>query len=903
MSQTLPRQPRSPYRLVSVLLLCCLSLVALLAWAGQRYVASYQVQYRGILPEALLELSLPVPARYGANVALQQYSSDEDLQRALGLLRAGGFVWLRQHFPWAEIEPQPGEYNWAPWDRLVAAVRGQGLELIAVLDTSPVWARAPLDRDNDLAPPQYVTTYALFARAFAQHYGEQIACYEVWDQPNLFPHWGARPVDPAAYTRLLQLAASEIRGADAGAVVLSAALSPNTEPGGRNMSEVLFLRGMYVAGARDTFDALAAKPYGFWSGPEDRRVDPQVLNFSRLILLREEMVRQGDAQKPIWAVEFGWNALPRDWQGQPAPWGTDDVAKQADRTFRAVQRARQDWGWLGLLCWASFQPAAPADDPTWGFALVGDDAQPTPFYATLQQAIATPFPRVAADLTSYHLRLAASVGASLLLLVVSLCLAARLPWSSWLAGMAAAYRSMPEVVQWLLPGLLLVAYYVLPWAVPSLLLLALCFAFFLLRLDVGLGYLVFSIPFFLYPKTIAGKAFSLVETLTLLCLAAWAVQWLSREILVDGLRAAPGRLWRWLWAWRSSWTGLDGAVAVFVLLAGFSLLFSQHRGVSLREFRVVIFEPAILYFLLRQGGLQRQQLLGLADALLLAGVAVCLFGLYRYLVLGDFVLAEGVRRLRAVYASPNNLSLLLGRILPLAFAVLWAGRPRRRYAYGLALLPLLLCLFLTYSRGGWLLSLPAGLLAIGWLRGRRTTLLVLLVLLLCLAVLLPVMGRQRFLSLLDFEQGTTFRRLKLWEAAWHMIQDYPLTGVGLDNFLYEYPNYMLPEAWQEPGLSHPHNLLLDFWTRLGLGGLLVLVWLLAAFFSLALRLYRRLPEGNESAIILGWVASLAAMLAHGLIDNSYFLVDLAFIFFLSLGWTRALQIELSKPIAPDQTTT
>jgi O-antigen ligase len=710
-------------------------------------------------------------------------------------------------------------------------------------------------------------------------------------------------VDPSAYARLLQLAASEIRQADAGAVVLSAALAPNTEPGGRNMSEVLFLRGVYAAGAKGSFDALAAKPYGFWSGPEDRRVDPLVLNFSRLILLREEMARQGDAETPIWAVEFGWNALPRGWQGQPAPWGTDDVAKQAGRTFRAVQRARQEWGWLGLLGWASFQPAAPADDPTWGFALVGADAQPTPLYATLQQAIATPFARVAGDATSYRLRLAAIVAASLFLLGVSLCLAAHLPWRSWLAGMAAAYRSTPEVVQWLLPGLSLAVYYVLPWAVPSLLLLALCFAFFLLRLDIGLGYLVFSIPFFLYPKAIAGKAFSMVETLTLLCLAAWAGQWWVQEILPGGLSAAPRRLWRWLRAWRRSWTGLDGAVAVFVLLAGLSLLFSQNRGVSLREFRVVILEPATLYFLLRQAGLQRQQLLSLADALLLSGVAVCLIGLYRYGVLGDFVLAEGVRRLRAVYASPNNLSLLLGRILPLAIAVFWAGRPRRRYAYGLAVLPLLICLFLTYSRGGWLLSLPAGLLAIGWLRGRRTTLLVLMVILLCLVVLLPVVGRQRFLSLLDLEQGTTFRRLKLWEAALHMIQDYPLTGIGLDNFLYEYPNYMLPEAWQEPGLSHPHNILLDFWTRLGLGGLLLLVWLVAAFVSLALRLYRRLPDGNARAIILGWMASMAAMLAHGLIDNSYFLVDLAFIFFLSLGWTRALQIELSKPIAPDQKTT
>jgi O-antigen ligase len=178
-------------------------------------------------------------------------------------------------------------------------------------------------------------------------------------------------------------------------------------------------------------------------------------------------------------------------------------------------------------------------------------------------------------------------------------------------------------------------------------------------------------------------------------------------------------------------------------------------------------------------------------------------------------------------------------------------------------------------------------LAIGLLRGRRATYLALAVITICVLVLVPLVGTQRFASLLDLEQGTTFRRLRLWEATWAMIRDHPITGVGLDNFLYQYPNYMLADAWQEPDLSHPHNILLDFWTRLGLAGIGVLVWLVAAFFTLALRLHKRLPDGDGRAIILGWIASMAAMLAHGLIDNSYFLVDLAFIFFLTLGWIRA----------------
>jgi hypothetical protein len=36
-------------------------------------------------------------------------------------------------------------------------------------------------------------------------------------------------------------------------------------------------------------------------------------------------------------------------------------------------------------------------------------------------------------------------------------------------------------------------------------------------------------------------------------------------------------------------------------------------------------------------------------------------------------------------------------------------------------------------------------------------------------------------------------------------------------------------------------------------------------------------------VAVGFSGSLAAMLAHGLVDHSFFLVDLAFVFYLILG--------------------
>jgi O-antigen ligase len=118
-----------------------------------------------------------------------------------------------------------------------------------------------------------------------------------------------------------------------------------------------------------------------------------------------------------------------------------------------------------------------------------------------------------------------------------------------------------------------------------------------------------------------------------------------------------------------------------------------------------------------------------------------------------------------------------------------------------------------------------------------------------------------------------------------MLRENWLLGVGLDNFLYLYrTRYILPEAWQEPNLTHPHNLVLDFATRLGLGGIVILGWLQVAFWRQAWQLYRRW----SIPFVPGLVGSMAVFLSHGLIDNSYFLVDLAFIFFLTAGLIQGI---------------
>ena len=132
-------------------------------------------------------------------------------------------------------------------------------------------------------------------------------------------------------------------------------------------------------------------------------------------------------------------------------------------------------------------------------------------------------------------------------------------------------------------------------------------------------------------------------------------------------------------------------------------------------------------------------------------------------------------------------------------------------------------------------------------------------------------------------------RLKLWQGAWHMALDHPILGVGPDNFLYAYrTTYVLPSAWEELNLSHPHNILLDLWTRLGLVGVVVGGWALVAAFRAAWHAFRR-GAADVWPLALGLLAGLTATVAHGLIDNSLFLPDLMGLFVIALGVLRRLE--------------
>lgn len=343
---------------------------------------------------------------------------------------------------------------------------------------------------------------------------------------------------------------------------------------------------------------------------------------------------------------------------------------------------------------------------------------------------------------------------------------------------------------------------------------------------------------------------------------------------------------------RLLWRLMTLVLVGIICWALLSAVQAAQAAVAFREWRTVFLNGGLFALLLV--GTFRLSTRPVADQRLILGAwvtgatLVAAAGLWQY-ISGEMVItAEGVQRVRAFYGSPNNLALYLERALApmMALALFTRPLPLRIGAAGGALI-VGSALLLTFSKGALLFGIPA-MFSVLWLgglsllqqRGQSRRLLWVLAGIggVALLALTPFLGTERFQRLLDFQQGTGFLRLQLWRSAWQMALDHPLFGVGPDNFLYAYRSlYLLPTAWQEPNLNHPHNWLLDWWTRLGLPGLLLALFWVGL---VALTHWRRLRANRQPVLSLGLLASGAAALAHGLIDASYALPDLMLIWVL-----------------------
>ncbi len=406
------------------LLLCCGLALLVLALGSSRSWLRSQTGETAFLPQVkgltdlaggLLRPRLRLAAQqvtahadlppYGVNVFLEQEVEPAKRERVVRMAAKAGFTWLRQEFPWEDIEihakgdfedrrHEPARSAWEKYDHIVALAEQYDMELIVRLSNPPAWSRAQGNEVGAYAPPDDFQDYADFAAAVAERYRGKVRYYQIWNEPNIYPEWGINPSDPEAYTELLKAGASAVRAADPDAVIIAGALAATidldgTTIGGRNFVDLLFLQRMYDAGAAPYFDVMSAQGYGLWSGPTDRRMHPRVINFGRPQYIRDLMVANGDAHKAIWISEMNWNAAPDC--AEPR-YGRVSLEQQAAYLPLAFERIRAEWPWLGVASVWYMKRATDVWElncqPEAYFRLLAPDFTPQPVYESIRTYVA-----------------------------------------------------------------------------------------------------------------------------------------------------------------------------------------------------------------------------------------------------------------------------------------------------------------------------------------------------------------------------------------------------------------------------------------------------------------------------------------------------------------------------------
>jgi O-antigen ligase len=866
------------------------------------------------------------PGLLGVTVDMEHLLHRAERRAALRRLAEHGVSWVRQRIDWATTEPEPAAFDWRWIDAWLADVEAAGLTPVVVLDGSPAWARRPQDRtptDNPFAPPADFNDFAHFAGTFAARYADRIRFYQVWDEPNVAPHWGNRHIEPVHYAQLLAKASAAIRATDADAIILTAALAPTGDRGHLAVDEIYFWQRMRSAGATAAFDAVAIQPFGFGFAATHPRQSLSILNYQRAALLHGALVEMGWADKTVWAVRFGWNVR------HDSLWGTVSPTNQRAYAADAAAIARTSWPWLVALGWAIDQPDSSAADPMWGFALHDD------LLAELSAANADGGSQ---DVQTSSAPLAAGMTLFLFgFLVWRMGVAASLlPWRDW----GSRVKKLSGAQMLLLWSALLVVYYLATWS-PIIVLCWACAGFLALhRPHWALWIALLALPFTFQHKEVhlidvvltasPMMAAALILTPLLLtrvysslvcggvmhggevvCLGAQTstavvhppMEW---SPIVDVGHTLLTRVSAWR-GWRLAQLHLRsrggqqaaGMLVIFLLawlpinlLSAYNVWFwpGYWRGMAELVLAPLVIAGVVIV-LLRAGLSSRAVIIALFGG----GVLTAAIGLVRWFS-GQGVEVDGVLRLTATQFSPNHAALYLERSLFLGVGLVLAARGAERIVWLALTLLVSGALLLTASRGALLLGAPLGIAFVTgvWLWQRRCSLhiirrsLQLAGLVLGAAVLLSVVTVEAQERLFNIE--TVASRALLWQAAWQLWQACPIVGVGPGGFFWGYPAYLTSGSSLEANLLHPHNVWLEIATGWGVMGVFWFVGQLAVAFWVLQRAARRSPN-DQRWLLVGLAASLVAGLAHSQVDAFLALSDLAGWFFVALGFLAGVHLK------------
>ena len=299
-------------------------------------------------------------------------------------------------------------------------------------------------------------------------------------------------------------------------------------------------------------------------------------------------------------------------------------------------------------------------------------------------------------------------------------------------------------------------------------------------------------------------------------------------------------------------------------------VFSAYKIISLFEFYKYGLGLLLFFFGFSLDDKNKKSVL---QIIIWAGTIISLLALYQYFrgfhhvlayvsghnITNPFILEYLTRkRVFFPFVTPNILGGYLAMIIPLALAF------KKKIFF---LLPLFGAILLTASAGAFLsMCLGVSIYYLLTNRFNKRTLIILASIFSAGAVLIII---TRVMTHTQHHQlsFSTSMRFNYWKETLELIKQFPLTGVGPGNFNLQHSRFT-------------HNSFLQIWAELGIITLIGFIWLNLQIFISAIK---KILQRQSSIQYAALMASCSIFLIHNLIDFSFFLPEVASIWWVLLG--------------------
>ncbi|MCE2471230.1 MAG: LysM peptidoglycan-binding domain-containing protein [Anaerolineae bacterium] len=389
----------------------------------------------GIANPSLIQLddSILVPVPIGSFVrpdfgfGLQAFADQDAVDDLVAQVSELAVDWVKVDVSWAELEAEPGIYDYQALDAMVAAFELIDVKILLNVYEAPGWSRRTYTEKLNSTmreyggPPEDLADFASFMTNLVTRYAGLVDAYEIWKSPNLLKYWTA-PVyyqEPELtddgdygipdevqlgagyYIPLLKVAYDAIKSHDARALVISAGLAPVGFSDGYNSIDTgTFLQGMLDQGAAASSDAIGAvfsasavpptlkccdKPPGVDSHYESfLQYLPELLDFYTKVLSIN-----GYSDIPIFVTQMGWGTSEGANTATPSSgfeWLTytseDEQALYVSQAYSIVQKMEN----VSAMILYNLNGCAAGDDEACFFSLIDAAGERRPVYASFRDA-------------------------------------------------------------------------------------------------------------------------------------------------------------------------------------------------------------------------------------------------------------------------------------------------------------------------------------------------------------------------------------------------------------------------------------------------------------------------------------------------------------------------------------